>query len=112
MQHPVRQYLPQGHGFVASHRSAGHALFSESVQSLGTEVLPRHRSQRPHGFTQSVIFSHGGHFSGLPRSSTVQLLARRTRVERPNLSNTSQQPAQSQPFGVFAPQYARHLSVA
>ena len=62
--------------------------------------LPTHSSQRSQVLLQAVLGVQTGHLAGLPTSAIVHVDAIFTWAIPPSGPFTSQQPKQSQPFGV------------
>jgi hypothetical protein len=77
-------------------------------------VSPRHFSHGSHAFSHDGTGVHGAHFVGSPASAMVHVVGPPTgepsQTNLPVRGGSSQQPKQSQPFGVSGTQKSLHAA--
>ena len=109
MQQPVTQYRPEEHAAPGPHGGAPgpHAGSAGVEQAALGPVPPTHTSQASQRFSQPVTGVQGGQKSGSSMRSALQPFADEPapiQTKLPLRAGSSQQPKQSQPFGVSGAQ--------
>src|SRR5262245_60989309 len=93
----------------------GHAGPGAPAHDAGSSGLPTHSSHSSHGFLQSATGVQGRHNAGsalVESSQSARSSPEPSQMKLPLPAGSSQQPKQSQPFGVSGKQFARHAESA